>query len=506
MEVLMPVPGVSEDNLQHWIKIIENFTKHRHVPRAVSELKKFFKKQNFIGYLVSLSILKHNLETVKATVSDELIELALYVKKIAQELFKQIKQQTKTSSIKYIFQECKNRLLLILEVECGCGACVYVVKSLNMHICSQALPKLNPHKDRCHVNSFLRGIHNLIKLNIPPQLNLDHLNQLSSDPTDFFDFSADLQHEVAALITCMHYCWLYISLHEFLIKDFIEIQSHITKTIKHVFPDTSSDVNITNFFKELIHSSKYKDDYKHNMPMPCTLPYTEKVLSNKLNSDNSQRNPTIENIITSLSHKFNPNINSLNVSYIDKREAESEDIPVEQCISSPLKKEAETGNIPIEQCLSSTPKQTYSCHHQEDTTLEELLSDVMVEDSIVRKNPKGLFISSSNLNKYCKNVPDEFKLDTSDSEDDLDDHLYNPHVKPEKVLGAYKNNDDSDLNYLSLEEFESMLYDEPFNKSQHEDILYCPKQKEKNVDEMCMSDDESEPEAPSKSLYFREHV
>lgn len=351
------------------------------------------------------------------------------------------------------------------------------------------------------------------------------LVHLSVEPSDFFDFPLDLQHEAAALITCMHFCWLYFSISNFILKDFNDIQTHINKSLRKLFPEASSKVEFKTFFQNLMKSSSYNNFYKHKIHMPHVLSHTSRSLSQRLKTHDSKEDKDVQQLIKTLLQKFNPKVNYLYVSYQDKKGIEGLEPTHQEHLSCHLSKNtsvvsgiknvsphSDVGLNDITEDFNGLKQQfddSYECPYSSQEIFDLDISDSDDEtDEILEKKVKHKVYHNMKNDESQKYVEDITKQCTGPIE--LGDDVHDLDLQSDDIneismhLEAQTLTDGTEFSYLSIDEFEAKLYDDlDIAEGQYSNDSNSLNHKDTESYQAIHHDDLA---SLSDNIYFRDHV
>ncbi|ALE14759.1 ORF48 [Felid gammaherpesvirus 1] len=215
-QLFLPVPGVSSENLNLWLGHLNTFIHYGKLQAALSNLKTLFRENEF-GFLASLVILHTKFcESLKYKHKSSLIEDAKKIRETAILLYKKLKDHEHDSDIQIIFEDCKQRLCLILEVECGCVECIHTINQLTKTQQASKPPCLTPHDKHTSSYKFLTWVHQSVVLNLDVNLLESEVDQLYEQCYPFSDFPPSLHGELVLLTSCLNFTLLFNLLNYFI--------------------------------------------------------------------------------------------------------------------------------------------------------------------------------------------------------------------------------------------------------------------------------------------------
>nr|WIV69231.1 hypothetical protein [Bovine gammaherpesvirus 4] len=228
MEITVYIPGIEEIQRPHFDEIFSTFTKRGNVREAISSLHKLFKKQKNTGLLASLVILKQFVDTSRKFQERlNLLEILQQTKFLAESIYKHIKSQEHSCDMEAMFSDCKDRMSLILVESCGCLNCITTAKQLMNSLCDARPPKLSSHKKVCQAHNFLTTVHNQVVVADRVSVSVLSLSDLVLDMGDFPELPKDIQLETRGVASCVYLCWFYYMLLKHVQNDFEILESSI---------------------------------------------------------------------------------------------------------------------------------------------------------------------------------------------------------------------------------------------------------------------------------------
>ncbi|AJG42972.1 glycoprotein L [Harp seal herpesvirus] len=254
-EISLPVVGVSSENEDLWKSHLNTYFTEGRLSASLTKLKAFFGKEGDLGLLASLVILQAGYgASQKHTHKTSIIDEARKSRETAVFLYKKLKDHEHGSGIDLIFTDCKERLCLILEEDCGCVECAHTIQQIQNSHHNSTPPKLNPHVRQCNSHDVLMWLHNSVVLNLDINLMEQDIEALYENPSDFKDFSTGLHGELALLTSCLNFCWLFYMLQHFITLEFSVLEECMQNTCEKL--KLSTDTSVVAVIKFLLHYVK----------------------------------------------------------------------------------------------------------------------------------------------------------------------------------------------------------------------------------------------------------
>ncbi|QDQ69255.1 tegument protein G48 [Colobine gammaherpesvirus 1] len=220
MEVSIPVPYLPEESWETWGYVVQRFGEAGGIGAAERSLRALFPGRRHPGFLASVVALKQVLlEPWSLGSKLELLPTiqSLYV--VGQELYGQVKGQTCESSIDMIWHDCKNRLILILEEECGCNRCLRLTKDLIQGAPTVRVPNLTPHGRYSQAARILNESRVRSLLGQLPAVSEFTIPDLIHTPEHFVTVSQEFCRELSLVASCLNVCWMHKILTAFVTAD-----------------------------------------------------------------------------------------------------------------------------------------------------------------------------------------------------------------------------------------------------------------------------------------------
>lgn len=230
-KVCVPIAGVSSNNIQEWQSHLDNFIIHQRPVVALKNLLRLFGDEKHWGLLASMVLLKTsfgNSQRFRHKLS--VVEGVLHAEKVAASLYRKLKDHKYECEVQEIFLDCKERLCMIYDAECGCVDCMSLLAILQKAPSFMRPPKLNPHHKHSRAATFLTWTYNQVVLNLDVALLEDEIQAMFVSSSDFFDFPKEMHVEISLLVSCLHFCWLYFILQRYVTMEMEMLQNQIIKT------------------------------------------------------------------------------------------------------------------------------------------------------------------------------------------------------------------------------------------------------------------------------------
>ncbi|AGY30729.1 ORF48 [Retroperitoneal fibromatosis-associated herpesvirus] len=220
MEVSIPVPGLADEKWDTWVDLIRAFSETGGVMVAQRNLQTLFSGRGHPGFLASVVALKQTMVQPSSLGSQiELIPTIQSLRFAAQELYRRIKCQTSDESPDIIWDDCKTRLIVILEEGCGCERCLTATNELAAAAVTDRAPNLTPHDRYNPATQTLNYSRILAMVGKQPAVSEFSIPDLLHDVRRFAFLDRELREEASLVASCLNVCWLYRILTSFLVHD-----------------------------------------------------------------------------------------------------------------------------------------------------------------------------------------------------------------------------------------------------------------------------------------------
>nr|BEG23040.1 homolog of EHV2 ORF48 tegument protein G48 [Macronycteris gammaherpesvirus 1] len=295
--VYVPIVGLHPNKIQQWQTYMDSFLIHQRPVAALKNIQCFFGDDGHWGILSSVTILKSLFsETSKFTHKISVIEEVQHALKTCQTLYKTMKDHKAETGVDEIFLDCKERLTLILEAECGCADCANLIITLQKATAFMRPPKLNPHHKHSKAATFLTWTYNQVVLNLDVAVIDSEVKSLFIPREDFFDFYPTIQTELSLLTSCLNFCWLYYILKKYVTMEVNMLQDQMIKTCVALgIPNINS---LDEFHQQVVKSSSCKKGHFHHHVIPAHLMTKDPLLQieGELQKDYNLKPETLEHI------------------------------------------------------------------------------------------------------------------------------------------------------------------------------------------------------------------
>nr|UTK45474.1 tegument protein G48 [Equid gammaherpesvirus 5]UTK45554.1 tegument protein G48 [Equid gammaherpesvirus 5]UTK45632.1 tegument protein G48 [Equid gammaherpesvirus 5]UTK45711.1 tegument protein G48 [Equid gammaherpesvirus 5] len=264
----VPIHGLSQDDVEKWKYAVDSFLLHGKTAETVRNLARLFKGDKGYGMLASLVVLQStfgNSSKFKHKLS--VMEVILFSKKVAMSLYNRLKDQKHESKLEEVFLDCKQRLAVLLEEECGCVDCQRLVSVLMRAGQFMRPPNLNPHHKHSQAATMLTWIYNQVVLNLNVAILEEQIEVLFLGPDEFADFSQDMRDELSLLTSCLYFCWLYFILHYYVHMELNIIQEHIGDVCQNLgLPSVNSLGQVQRLAGSLPSRLLSRESFLHEVP------------------------------------------------------------------------------------------------------------------------------------------------------------------------------------------------------------------------------------------------
>ncbi|UTM04276.1 tegument protein G48 [Equid gammaherpesvirus 2] len=265
---VVPVVGLADDDVEQWRRALESFLVHGKTADTVRKLSRLFKGDGHYGLLASLVIMQSAFgHSSKFRHKLSVMEVIQFSDKVAVTLYRKLKDHKHETGIEQVFWDCKQRLALLLENECGCVDCQRLASVLQRDRGVMRPPNLNPHQKHSQAATFLTWIYNQAVLNLNVAVLEDQIEVLFIKPDEFFDFAPDMRDELSLLTSCLHFCWLHFILKHYVHLELDVIQEHIANTCEKLgVPPVNSLGQVQTLLGSLSSSLLRRKSHLHEVP------------------------------------------------------------------------------------------------------------------------------------------------------------------------------------------------------------------------------------------------
>ncbi|AAX58082.1 ORF48 [Ovine gammaherpesvirus 2] len=213
MEQVVPVKGLTVQHQAKWNWLIGSFSSHNSAQACLQFIKQI-SSENEISHCACLLVLVHNMQTQQYLEEEgRAVNLAVVVRCLAEYGFDKVFNRECKEDPESMFYECKDRLALLIESECGCGECLGTSEMLSKTKVTSRMPRLQPHTVLAYEPELCSVYNSAVLCNtvlIPDRLLGDIINQ-----TDFREFgSHTVQAEATTLAICMVMSWIFCLLRQ----------------------------------------------------------------------------------------------------------------------------------------------------------------------------------------------------------------------------------------------------------------------------------------------------
>ncbi|AMA67403.1 tegument protein G48 [Vespertilionid gammaherpesvirus 1] len=376
--VHLAVTGVTESNFTEWKAHIDTFLNRERAAASLACLRRFFGHESHPGLLASITILKCMFgKSHKFSHKKSVIENAQHAAKTAKTIYRKLKDHAHESSMLEIFQDCKTRMILILDNTCNCVDCTRLIQILKGAPAMMRPPNLNPHKKYSDAATSLTWIYNQVVLNLDVALVDEEVTKMFLKPEEF-NYFGDTATETAMVATCLNFCWLFFMLEFYILSELRLLQNQMEKTCSMLGISGNDHVNVCKYLFSLETHNYKTHEVDFTLANLDLFEETQKDLNKKYKLTPQSEAKICE--ISGVSRRSRQYIEQKLSKFIRPRHGQGQEV---SCLENKL------GNLSLERTETNSGRASTSCDIFMETPSDSFLKNVVTPMDIIQSSTYG---------------------------------------------------------------------------------------------------------------------
>nr|UQT64549.1 ORF48 [Human gammaherpesvirus 8]UQT64631.1 ORF48 [Human gammaherpesvirus 8] len=233
MEVCIPIPGIGDENCESWRAQIVAFGTTSGFVKTERILRGLFPERGHPGFLASLVVLKHTLASPGGLNTRlNLLPVLQMLKYVGQEMYMRAKCQATASDMTLIWDDCKDRFMLILEQACGCHQCMTVVEEITHCSAISAPPSSLSHGRHILSAGLINFARRQVLLGGSVSFSEFSIPDLIQTPEQYPFVDVEFRRELSLISSCLNVCWLYHIFIEHITSDVRRLESCMANVLE----------------------------------------------------------------------------------------------------------------------------------------------------------------------------------------------------------------------------------------------------------------------------------